>query len=533
MKSFKKQKYSGVRIVICHGQTAQDLAIFLYSILDVTVQHAFFINTVGDLNMKNFQRFETKIQSFNLTVLNSVVKSVDLLGYTQLRSLILVSCDMTRLTLDGLSCLELLDVRHNKLDHLPDSIGKCDNLRTLRCSHNNLHRLPKDLGELSAKLLHLDCSYNHIKRLTSHIIRCASLRALECNHNGLLDLPMDIGLLSDLEELIVNNNKLSQLPVSVSTLAKLRKVCFHNNPLQNIPPDFPERADEVREYLKCLQDDPISNRTVKLVLVGQEGVGKTTLLKALKRTFWAIPRTPSTTKTDGIDVKTIQLTDLTLRCFDCGGDVDFNETHNFFITQGALYLACFNLAEYTMSMVERSSFLLGRLQLWLQYIFSKVPNAQVLIVGTHADHESLTRPIVEEIWEQLRMLLVSGREHHRSYFRRQDRLTDCLLCQPDSRCLRKSSTSGLGPGFVNVGHDDAASSEDETSFIDGPESVVSFPHVVGYYEVSSIKSVGNTSILQMKTNQSIEHLKDAIKELSNRLIASNPTIPRRSVLIYT
>ena len=82
-------------------------------------------------------------------------------------------------------------------------------------------------------------------------------------------------------------------------------------------------------------------------------------------------------KTEGIDIKDIQLDDLTLRCFDCGGDVDFNETHNFFITQGALYLACFNLSEYTLSTVERSSFLLGRLQLWLQYIFSKVPNAQV------------------------------------------------------------------------------------------------------------------------------------------------------------
>lgn len=119
------------------------------------------------------------------------------------------------------------------------------------------------------------------------------------------------------------------------------------------------------------------NNTVKLVLVGQEGVGKTTLLKALKRTLWAIPHSPSTPKTDGMVVKEIQLEELTLRCYDCGGDVDFNETHNFFISQGALYLACFNLAEYCMATVERSSFLLGRLQLWLQYIFSKVPGTQV------------------------------------------------------------------------------------------------------------------------------------------------------------
>ena len=476
--------------------------------------------------MKNFHRFESKSQSQSLTVLNTICKSVEAVGFDHMRCLLLVSCDLLKLTLGGLKCLELLDIRHNKLDQLPDNINQCVNLKTIKCSHNNLRRLPREIGDLSEKLQYFDCSFNNMKRLTTHIVKCSALKILECSHNGLIELPMDIALLSKLEELIVNSNKLAQLPISVSTLAQLQKIKFRNNPLLNIPTDFPERASEVKAYLKCLLDDPIPNRTVKLVLVGQEGVGKSTLLKALKRTFWVIPRTPTTPKTDGIDVKDIQLDELTLRCFDCGGDVDFNETHNFFITQGALYLACFNLAEYTGSMVERSSFLLGRLQLWLQYIFSKVPNAQVLIVGTHADHESLTRPIFEEIWEQLRTLLVSAREHHRQYFRRQDRLSDCLLCQSDSRCLRKNP-SGPGPGFVNLGYDDAASSEDETSFCDGPESVVSFPHVVGYYEVSSIKSVGNSSILQMNTNQSIEHLKDAIRELSKRLIDSNPTIPRR------
>ena len=99
--------------------------------------------------------------------------------------------------------------------------------------------------------------------------------------------------------------------------------------------------------------------------------------QALKRTFWVIPRAQNTEKTDGVDVKDILLDDITLRCFDCGGDVDFNETHNFFITQGALYLVCFNMSEYCLATVERDSFLLGRLQLWLQYIFSRVPNAQV------------------------------------------------------------------------------------------------------------------------------------------------------------
>ena len=105
----------------------------------------------------------------------------------------------------------------------------------------------------------------------------------------LVELPVDIGLLTSLEDLRVHNNKLTQLPVSVAALSRLRRISFSGNPLINIPSDFPERAADVRQYLSSLQDDPVVNSTVKLVVVGQEAVGKTSLVKAIKRTFWLLP----------------------------------------------------------------------------------------------------------------------------------------------------------------------------------------------------------------------------------------------------
>jgi len=102
-------------------------------------------------------------------------------------------------------------------------------------------------------------------------------------------LPVDIGLLTSLEDLRVNNNKLAQLPVCLSALSRLRRIAFAGNPLVNIPADFPERAADTRQYLSSLQEDPVANNTVKLVVVGQEGVGKTSLLKAIRKTFWIIP----------------------------------------------------------------------------------------------------------------------------------------------------------------------------------------------------------------------------------------------------
>ncbi len=524
LKPFQRRGATLINLLVALGQTAENVAIFLYSILDVPVQHSFIISCRGDVNMNNFQRFETKVESRSLTVLNTPIRAIDTSSYVNLRQLILVSCELTRITLGEMPALELLDVRFNRLESLPENIGRCQKLRTLRCANNCIHRIPREVVELCKSLVVLDCSQNMIKRITSQIVKCMCLRELEFHNNGLIELPMNVGLLSKLEVLTLHNNKLSVLPLSISSLSKLRTISFHSNPLQNIPVDFPQRPDDVRQYLQAVEQDPVPNTTVKLVLVGQEGVGKTTLLGALKRTFWVLPKNPNTPKTDGIDVKDIALDGMTLRCFDCGGDVDFYETHNFFITQGALYLACFNLSEYCLATVERTSFLLGRLQLWLQYIFSKVPSARVLIVGTHADHPALSKTVFEQIWEQLRALLVSARDDHRRYFIHKDRLHDCLLCQPDSKCTRKS-TSG-STSFVNLAYDDATSLEEETSFNDGQSRSIAFPHIVGYYEVSSVKPVGNKGALNFTSNKSIEHLKDAIREITFEIIRKSPQLPR-------
>ena len=128
------------------------------------------------------------------------------------------------------------------------------------------------------------------------------------------------------------------------------------------------------------------------------------------------------------------------------------------------------------------------------FVIHQVPNAHVLIVGTHADHPSLTRATLEEIWLLLRHMLAEGREHHRRYFAKSERQLDCLLCQSDSRSHRKtSSASGLSHEFVNLGFEDGCciADDDEADDHGGTGDVggemeggsLAFPHIIGYYEV--------------------------------------------------
>jgi len=75
----------------------------------------------------------------------------------------------------------------------------------------------------------------------------------------------------------------------------------------------------------------------------------------------------------------------------------------------------------------------------------QVPDAQVIIVGTHVDHPALSRSSLDQIRHQLGELLSEARGHHLSYFGAiAERLDDCLLCRTDRppRCRSCSESSG-------------------------------------------------------------------------------------------
>lgn len=120
-------------------------------------------------------------------MLSTRVRSLpDVDGFRQLRSLILVDCGITQLPLDGLDCLETLDVRRNHLRVVPVSIGQCRRLRTVRLNNNVLRQLPSELGQLES-LTTFDCAFNRLKQLTTHLVRCTQLRCLQvCSYYTLV-----------------------------------------------------------------------------------------------------------------------------------------------------------------------------------------------------------------------------------------------------------------------------------------------------------------------------------------------------------
>ena len=169
-------------------------------------------------------------------------------------------------------------------------------------------------------------------------------------------------------------------------IINVETVIWKGNPLSFIPESFhKEDWEKMREYLSSVSEGSTSWQEVKLLLVGQEGVGKTTLLTALKNNKHKADCKVNLS-TDGIQIsRSIKLTsnsNIRFNAWDLGGQEIFYPTHQFFLTSNSIYLLVFNIVELNE----------GRMEYWMRLIKTLSQNskrAPIFIVGTHADHPSL------------------------------------------------------------------------------------------------------------------------------------------------
>ncbi|XP_077308384.1 PH domain leucine-rich repeat-containing protein phosphatase 2 [Lithobates pipiens] len=157
-----------------------------------------------------------------------------MLGHNQLKSL---PCPMESIP------LESLDVQHNMLRHLPDSLFTVAlNLRFLNASANILESLPSMFsGEESGTRLQAFYLTNnqlmdqYVPFLTIH----TNLRVLHLAYNQLETFPASkLNKLELLEELNISGNRLKSIPSTVSNCKRLHTLIAHSNCLSVFPEIF-------------------------------------------------------------------------------------------------------------------------------------------------------------------------------------------------------------------------------------------------------------------------------------------------------
>jgi Leucine-rich repeat (LRR) protein len=156
---------------------------------------------------------------------------------TGLRTLVLADNDLTEVSerVGELQDLRMLDLGHNKLRRLPDSLGAIEGLSDFLYLHDNeLAALPSSLMGLK-RLRYLNISENEFEALPDAVTGMESLIELRVTDNRLTEIPASISRLIRLRELHLRNNRLTTLPDAIASLAELRQIDLRGNPLTSLP----------------------------------------------------------------------------------------------------------------------------------------------------------------------------------------------------------------------------------------------------------------------------------------------------------
>nr|WP_309728725.1 COR domain-containing protein [Chamaesiphon sp. OTE_75_metabat_556] len=220
--------------------------------------------------------------------------------------------------------LTSFDIRDNKLNVLPESIGNLTNLTSLDLSFHQINVLPESIGNLT------------------------NLISLDLRNNKLNVLPESIGNLTNLISLDLRNNKLNVLPESIGSLTNLTSLDIRNNSFIQIPPEIVKKGGlAVRDYYRQrVEENTDYIYEAKLLIIGEGGAGKTSLAKKLIDSNYNLKLEGSDNpekSTEGIDVLRLNFQHLSgnsfrINIWDFGGQEIYHATHQFFLTKRSLYL---------------------------------------------------------------------------------------------------------------------------------------------------------------------------------------------------
>jgi len=163
--------------------------------------------------------------------------------FNNLRTLDLSSNNLTSLPdVLALCPITSLIAKNNRLsnDSLPKSLlSKCGDgiLRELNLSGNLFTHFPEHVLELKGlKFLYL--GGNQITSISKDIWKLQSLQILSIGGNAITDVPEAVGNLSQLQGLILCDNLIEHLPASIAKLKNLKSLLLHKNRLKHLPRDI-------------------------------------------------------------------------------------------------------------------------------------------------------------------------------------------------------------------------------------------------------------------------------------------------------
>lgn len=297
-----------------------------------------------------------------------------------------------------------LCVTENDWTSLDIPTHQLQQLQYLNLSDNTSLQTINFLGSLPM-LQHLDVSDCQLKQLVLEE-DFSQLEDLYLQGNQLKKLEI-WGKMPQLRLLDVSRNKgLSTLPERLFQFPKMKHLFVYESPILFAEENLSEFRGNVwqkaKVYLTELDKGKKVNHRAKMIVVGNGRVGKTSMIKRLQNEEFD----PKEKYTHGITLgilssehlPNVASDDFHMQIWDFGGQEIFYATHQFFMTNNALYLLAWTSREkveaYKQRMEEEDELVefgekWRKEQNWLENIRAYTPDAPIIMVQTHCDSKRL------------------------------------------------------------------------------------------------------------------------------------------------
>ncbi|EGC32773.1 cGMP binding protein with small GTPase-serine/threonine kinase-dep-rasgef-gram-and two cGMP binding domains [Dictyostelium purpureum] len=277
---------------------------------------------------------------------------------------------------------------YTQLVQLPQSIFNLVWIQKLVLTHHNIKTLSEDIGKLQ-QLQVLILENNRLISLPQSIGDLVNLKRLEIDNNHLVSL-CSLERLSKLEVLSVNNNKLTLLPTSIASLTSLKTLNIKQNPIITPPSTVISKGlKDIVSFLRELETGARPCLRSKLVVLGDPGVGKTSVIQCIKGKKKKQTNNNVNINNNGseigieIDQYDFDIVDeddkkrrvITLSTWDIANQDVYFSSSQLFDSERSVYIVVFSLNNDDFSAIEY----------WLHCIMSTSPNSPIVLVGTHID----------------------------------------------------------------------------------------------------------------------------------------------------
>jgi Leucine-rich repeat (LRR) protein len=279
-----------------------------------------------------------------------------------------------------------------------NKLGQVIYLGLLKCNQTNLNRISSMLKELS-NLTALALRGNQITNI-SPLKDLQNLEGLYLQDNQISDIS-PLRALKNITWLNLQDNPIEELPPWITEFdAEIRWdpggrpgfISFYDNPLRSPPPEIVKQGKKaVKNYFEQIKKqgkDKIYE--AKLMLVGEPGSGKTTLMNLLFDKDFPVPNDEQKA-TLGIEVRpnwefsVDEKTDFKAHIWDFGGQQIQYMLHQFFLTSDCLYIL--------MAEKRRE---LANFDYWLNIINTLGGNSPVVALFNEINIDSATSFIYDE-----------------------------------------------------------------------------------------------------------------------------------------